>query len=90
MGQHCIKTWSKTQSVIAKSSAESELYASVKSACEGLGLATLAKDMGHGDVMIKLHMDASAAMSLVDRKGLSKVRHIEVHVLLVQQNHARK
>ena len=26
IGEHCIKTWSKTQAVIAKSSAESELY----------------------------------------------------------------
>ena len=26
LGGHCIKTWSKTQAVIAKSSAESELY----------------------------------------------------------------
>ena len=32
---HCIKTWSKTQAVIAKSSAESELYGAVRGACEG-------------------------------------------------------
>ena len=32
IGEHCIKTWSKTQAVIAKSSAESELIAVVKAA----------------------------------------------------------
>ena len=81
IGEHCIKTWSKTQSVIAKSSAESELYGTVKGCCEGLGLATLCKDFGYEGFKIRVHMDASAAMSLVDRVGLSRVRHIEVDVL---------
>lgn len=36
-GCHLIKSWSKTQAVLAKSSAESELYGVVKCACEGLG-----------------------------------------------------
>ena len=35
VGNHCIKAWAKTQSVIAKSSAESELYSVVKGATEG-------------------------------------------------------
>ena len=32
IGEHCIKTWSKTQEVIAKSSAESECYGVVRGA----------------------------------------------------------
>ena len=44
MGQHCIKTWSKTQALIAKSSAESELYGVVKASCEALGSLTLAQE----------------------------------------------
>jgi hypothetical protein len=46
IGGHCIKAWAKTQSVVAKSSAESELYSVVKGATEGLGLITLCKDLG--------------------------------------------
>ena len=69
--------------MIVKSSAESELYAAVKSTCAVLGLATLATDTGHGDVMIKFHMKAFSAMRDVDRKGLSKLRHIEVDVFVV-------
>ena len=43
---HCIKAWSKTQAVPAKSSAESELYSVVKGAAEGLGLIALNNDLG--------------------------------------------
>ena len=46
IGTHCIKAWAKTQAVIAKSSAESELYAVVRGAREGLGLKTFIKDLG--------------------------------------------
>ena len=34
-GQHSIKPWSKAQTILAKSSAESELHGVVKGACEG-------------------------------------------------------
>ena len=46
LGQQCISTLSKTQSLIAKSSAESELYGIVKASCEALGTLTL-----HGGVL---------------------------------------
>ena len=60
IGRHCIKTWSKTQAVSAKSSAESELYGVVRGACEGLGIKTLCKDMG-ADMGIRLELDATAS-----------------------------
>ena len=89
IGHHCIKAWSKTQSVIAKSSAESELYSVVKGATEGLGLSTLCKDMG-ADMGIKLNLDAAAAKGILERQGIAKVRHIDVNVLWLQQQVARK
>ena len=89
IGHHCIKAWSKTQSVIAKSSAESELYSVVKGATEALGLVTLCKDMGK--VMgVKLNLDAAAAKGILERQGISKVRHIDVNVLWLQQQVAKK
>ena len=45
-GGHCLKTWGKTQAIVAKSSGEAELYAVVRGATEALGMAALAKDLG--------------------------------------------
>jgi hypothetical protein len=67
-----IKAWSKTHAIIAKSSAESELYALVKGACESLGTCTLLRDFGEANPQVRLHVDASAAKGTVERKGLSK------------------
>ena len=89
IGGHCIKAWAKTQSVVAKSSAESELYSAVKGACEGLGLITLKKDLG--EVMgVRLNLDATAAKGILERQGIAKVRHIDVNVLWLQQQVAKK
>ena len=45
-GNHYIKSWSKTQAIVALSSAESELYAIVKTSSEVLGLKTILKKTG--------------------------------------------
>ena len=74
-GKHLIKAWSKTQSILAKSSAESELYGVVKGACEGLGVSTLLKDLGAGENRIRMHIDATAAKGIIERKGLNKMTH---------------
>ena len=88
-GSHCLKTWAKTQAIIAKSSAEAELYGVVRAATEGLGMLTLMKDMGL-EAKLQLHLDAAAAKGIIERKGLSKVRHIDVNVLWLQETCARK
>ena len=88
IGSHVIKSWSKTQSVIAKSSAESELYAIIRASTEALGMVTLYKDMG-SDVKIRVHVDATAAKSIVERQGLGKVRHVEVDLLWIQDQQLR-
>ena len=88
-GSHCIKAWSKTQAVIAKSSAESELYGVVRGACEGIGTKTLCSDLGD-EVSIVLELDATAAKGILDRTGLAKVRHIDVNCLWLQEQCAKK
>ena len=45
-GNCCVKSYSKTQSTIAQSSAESELIGTVRAATEALGLISLANDLG--------------------------------------------
>ena len=89
IGKHCLKAWSKTQAIIAKSSAESELYGIIKGSSEGLGLVTLAGDFG-SEVKVRVHVDATAAMGIVERRGLSRVRHIEVDHLWIQEQEARR
>ena len=88
-GSHTLKTWSKTQALVAKSSGEAELYGIVRGACEGLGLSTLFKDLGC-DVKVRVHIDASAAKGMVERRELSKVRHLDVDVLWLQEQQARR
>ena len=80
IGTHCIKVWSKTQAVGAKSSAESELYGVVKGACEALGIRTLCHDIGW-NLDIRRELDATAVKGILDRQGISKVRHIDVNCL---------
>jgi hypothetical protein len=78
-----IKTWSSTQSVAALSSGEAEYYALVKAAAEGLGIQSLAKDLGW-DFKVRIWVDATAARGIACRTGLGKIRHMETKVLWVQ------
>ena len=78
------KAWSKTMSVIALSSGESELGSVVRAAAEGLGLRAVLQDFG---VQAEVHIksDATAAIGMVHRLGLGKVRHLSVADLWVQE-----
>ena len=83
MGTHLIKSWATTQKNVALSSAEAELYALVKGAAQTKGLISLMADFGHC-LEATVHSDASAAISIVHRQGLGKMRHMEVQYLWVQ------
>ena len=82
-GSHLIKSWSSTQSVVALSSGEAEYYGMVKGASVALGLQSVLKDFNI-DCGITLKSDASAAIAISNRRGLGKVRHIEVCQLWLQ------
>ena len=84
MGKCLLKAWSKEQCHIAMSSGEAELYASNKAAAEGLGLKSLAADMGI-KVDITVEIDATAAIGIIHRRGLGKVRHLDVQELWCQE-----
>ena len=89
MGQHLIKSWSTTQSVIALSSGEAELYALVKGAAEATGLISMMADFGQR-LHARVCVDSSAAVGIVHRVGLGKTRHIEVQYLWVQEKVSNK
>ena len=84
MGTHVLKTWSSTQAVISLSSGEAEYYAIVKAASMGLGMRSLAEDMGIA-MSVDLFTDSSAAKGLAFKRGLGKARHIDTCYLWVQE-----
>ena len=86
IGRHTVKFWSKTQQNITLSTAEAELVALVKGACEGIGIGSLLKDMGQGaNEPFDIYTDAEAAMGMVQREGSGRTRHIDVGILWIQQ-----
>lgn len=83
LGTHWLKSWSKTQTLIALSSAGSELYAAVKATAETMGIQSAANDFGL-QIEASTMADASAALGIISRKGLGKVRHLDTNHLWIQ------
>ncbi len=79
-----MKTWSTTQAAVAMSSAEAELYALTKGAAVSLGIVAMAADLGV-ELGAKIHSDASATLSIVQRQGLGNMRHVNVQYLWIQE-----
>ena len=88
LGIHPIRVYSKTQSVIALSSAESEFYATCKAATEGIGVLSLMKDLGI-EKKIVMEVDASAALGVIERKGIGRIRHLHTNALWIQEQQIR-
>ena len=83
-GKHMLKTWSSTQAVIALSSGEAEYYAMLKAASAGLGMVSLAEDLGLR-LGLELETDSTAAKGIAGRKGLGKTKHLAVCFLWLQE-----
>ena len=88
-GSHCIKHWSSTQTTIALSSGEAELGGLCKGASMGLGLKSVADDLGI-QYPVTVQTDATAAMGMARRGGIGKVRHLDVSFLWVQERSKAK
>ena len=84
-----IKSWSKTQNLIALSSAKSELHASVKATTETLGAQSMAKGF-HKHRRVKMLADASAVLGITSRRGIGKVRHLDANHMWIQEIAAKK
>ena len=84
MGSHMVKGWSNTQSVIALSSGEAEYYGVVRGTSSGMGLRSLMKDLDV-DFRIRVRTDSSAALGVSRRRGLGKLRHVELSQLWLQE-----
>ena len=83
LGRHMVKSWSSTQANVSLSSGEAEYYGLVKGASVAIGVKSMHAEVGI-PICIRVSTDASAAKVIASRRGLGKVRHIEVHQLWVQ------
>lgn len=89
MGGHVLKTWSRTQSTIALSSGEAELYAITKAACHCMGAAAMVFDFKYQtDARINTH--STAALGMVYGRGVGRTRHLDVQSSWIQEKHAEK
>ena len=83
LGSHLAKSWSSTQDIVALSSGEAGSYGIVKGAAQGFGIRSMLDDFGIKGRVV-LNTDASAAKGIAMRKGLGRVRHIEVNQSWIQ------
>ena len=84
IGRHLVKSFSKQQKVVALSSAEAETYALVLASCETLGIQAYSADFGLTH-KTEMFADASAALGIIARAGLGKVRHLCTQALSLQE-----
>ena len=84
LGGHMIKSWSSTQPGVTLSSGEAELCGVIRGSGMGLGFQSLMADLGHS-LPLRVWTDSSAAIGICTRQGLGKMRHIDTHMLWIQQ-----
>ena len=86
LGGHLIKTWSSTQQAYALSSAEAELYALIDAVLRAKWAQSVLSELGAVvSPVAEACTDSSAAKSYVSRRGLGKMRHLELRDLWLQR-----
>lgn len=87
-GAHVIKHGSRTQSGIALSPGEAELYALGKASSETPGMTQMVKEMGIQQTGTS-YTDSSAAKGTGSRVGSGRLKHVETNTFWVQEKAAR-
>ena len=87
-----VLNFSRTQATVALSSCEAELYAANAAISEGLFLGRLCgflvaevKDGPTEHVNVRLFSDSSAAIGTIQRRGVGRMKHIEIRHLFLQE-----
>ena len=88
-GSHLVHHWVKTQPVVALSSGEAELNAVLKGSAEGMHIKEIEKERGNL-IETEVRSDSGACIGTVSRKGVGKIKHLEVKQLWVQERVAEK
>jgi len=69
---------SRTQELIALSSAEAEVYAAVSTCCDAIYMVRCLEFVFEQNVTVQLLIDNSAARQILMRSGVGRVRHLSV------------
>ena len=88
IGEHFLKSWSRTQASVTLSSAEAELVAMVKVTAELIGVLHMLRDWGD-ELRGRVYADSSAALAISNRRGSGKLRHIAIGLLWIQEKEKR-
>ena len=73
LGEHALKAYTRKQKIIAKSSAEAELYAAALGASELKGIVSLLRDLGYEKKPV-LAIDAKPTEHILHRQGIGKLK----------------
>ena len=84
VGTHLLLSSSTTQTVVATSSGEADFYAGAKTASRVLGAVAMAEDLAV-TLNGRLLVDANAAKGIASRRGVGRVRHLNVAILWLQR-----
>ena len=76
---------SRSQRCVSLSSAEAEVYAAVSCCCDGVFLKHCLHFALQVPVQMKLCIDNSAALRILLRAGVGRVRHMSCRILWIQQ-----
>jgi len=81
-----LRSWSNRQATVALSVGEAELHSATKAAAELIGIQSVMLDLGWAArlKLIRLNVDSSTAQSIVHRRGVGRIRHLEVRHLWLQ------
>ena len=83
-GDNTWDCYSVTQSTIALSSGESEMYATGSAAARGLQCKTYLIETQR-PCNLKIYSDSTAGRGMCSRVGVGKVRHLELRYLWIQE-----
>ena len=87
--QHLVAASSTTQTVVALSSGEAELYALSKSASRALGAEAMLRDLAVS-LPPRVLVDSTASKGISSRRGVGRIKHLHTQVLWVQLVVARR
>ena len=77
LGSHTLNAYMRRQKIIARSSAEAELYAAALGASESKGIGSLLKNLGY-EMKRVLAIDAKTIAHIFHRQGTGRLKHIDV------------
>ena len=76
--------YSKSQSVVGRSSGESEWYAAVSAAATGILVKGVLEFLTQRELNFRIKVDSSTAKAIGQRQGVGRLKHLALHSLWLQ------